>query len=164
MRFDEVFDVESLPESTSNDPLPAGEYPVEIERAEVKQTKAGTGSYISVMYRVIGEDRNNACIFGNLNIRNPNPKAEEIGRQQLGSLMRAIGVTRLQDTDEMIGRQLVVKINIKKDEEHGDRNEIKSWKPYGQSSAMPKKPTASQPQPSKASPPWVKPPVDETPF
>jgi hypothetical protein len=155
MKFDEIFDINELPESTNNEPLPAGEYPVVIERAEICETKAGTGKYLKLMYRVTGESFNNACVFGNLNIRNQNPKAESIGRQQLHGLMRAVGIAKMRDTDELIGRELKIKLVIKKDEEYGDRNEVKNWKPVGDS--VPKvavvKSTATA---GKATPPWAK--------
>jgi hypothetical protein len=51
-------------------------------------------------------------VFGNLNIKNPNPKAEEIGRQQLGNIMRAIGLTKVNDTDQLIGGDLSIKLKV----------------------------------------------------
>jgi hypothetical protein len=166
MRLENSFDINDLPQSTSNDPLPAGEYPVSIERVEVRATKAGNGSYLSIMYRVIGPNYTNACVFGNLNIVNQNAKAEEIGRQQLGSLMRSCGLVKLGDTDELIGRECIIRVAVKEDAQYGPRNEVKSFKSYGSSApavgrngqtASPRsvmhEAAASSQQPS---PPWVR--------
>ena len=153
-RFDEVFSTDELPERSSSDPIPAGNYPAEIKGADVKETKAGNGGkYISLDLAVIDGEFAGRRIFGNLNIRNPNPKAEEIGRAQLGELMRAVGLPKLQDSDQLIGCTLQVKVNIKKDEQYGDRNEIKSFKALG-----PKPPVQYTQQADKpsGSPPWVK--------
>ena len=103
------FDVSELPQASKDySVLPSGWYSTTISGAEVKETKAGTGEYIAIKYSITGPTHQGRVIFGNLNIKNPNPKAEEIGRQQLGDIMRAIGLARVTDTDQLIGGSLVI--------------------------------------------------------
>ena len=149
------FDVSDLPQpSKEYSPLPAGWYSATISGAEVKETKAGTGEYIAVKYSITGPTHQGRVIFGNLNIKNPSPKAEEIGRQQLGDLMRAIGLARVTDTDQLIGGSLVIKLNVKDDDKYGERNEVKDFKAViGAISVLP---TAAPAAPAKAAPPWAK--------
>lgn len=154
-----VANVAELPQGNTGDfsPLPDGWYAATVAGAEIKQTKAGTGSYISVRYDITGPTHQGRVVFGNLNISNPNPKAEEIGRQQLGDLMRAIGLDTVQDTDQLIGGQCQIKLAIRKSEEYGDSNDIRSWK-AGEGSRMPapaSAPAASQAT-AGAAPPWAK--------
>ena len=154
-----IANVQDLPQGNTGDfsPLPDGWYSVTVAGAELKQTKAGTGSYISVRYDVTGPTHQGRVVFGNLNISNPNPKAEEIGRQQLGDLMRAIGLDTVQDTDQLIGGQCQIKLVIRKSEEWGDSNDIKGWK-AGEGSRMPAPASApAAPQATAgAAPPWAK--------
>ncbi len=105
--LNEAFDVNELPQGTGGnfDPLPAGWYTVTITQAELKDTKAGNGQYIKLRYDVTGPTHQGRVVFGNLNIKNPNQKAEEIGRQQLGDIMRAIGLAKVTDTDQLIGNR-----------------------------------------------------------
>jgi hypothetical protein len=97
-------------------------------------------------------------VFGNLNIKNANPKAEEIGRQQLGDIMRAIGLAKVTDTDQLIGGQIAIKLEVKEDAQYGASNEVKGFKSVSGSAA----PAAAIPQvqsnsaPAKAAPPWAK--------
>lgn len=156
MKFDEIFDAQQLPQSQSFEPLPAGWYPVEIASAELRDTKAGTGKYMSVGYRVTGDAYGGRVVFGNINLRNPNPKAEEIGRQQLGDLMRAVGLARLTDTDELIGMVCQIKLAVRKDEQYGDSNDVKAHKAFGASA--PPAAAAAKPQQSsgRPAPPWAK--------
>jgi hypothetical protein len=157
-RFDEVFDVNEMPEGGSFDPLPAGWYPVEIVAAEIKDTKSGTGKYLSVSYQT----DSNRLVFGNLNIRNANSKAEEIARQQLGDLMRAVGLSRLQDSDQLIGLNLQIKLTIKEDPQYGARNEIKAFKALAGGPGIAKpQPTPVKAATAKAAPPWAKPQTAE---
>jgi len=158
-QLNEVFDVNSMPKSErSYEPLPAGWYNVTITGADLKQTKAGTGEYIAVRYDVAGPTHAGRVVFGNLNIKNPNPTAESIGRQQLGELMRAAGFAKVEDTDQLIGGQLQIKLDIRKSEQYGDSNDVKGFKSPASGSAMPTVASAAQaPAASaKASPPWVK--------
>jgi hypothetical protein len=151
------FDVSDLPESSKDfSPLPAGWYSATISGAEVKATKSGTGEYIAVKYSITGPSHEGRVIFGNLNIKNESAKAEEIGRQQLGEIMRAIGLARVTDSDQLIGGNLVIKLDVKADEKYGDRNEVKGFKAVvgaisGLPSAAPSAPTSA-----KAAPPWAK--------
>lgn len=159
--LDQEFDVNELPQSDKNfDPLPAGWYQAKINGAEIKTTKNGTGQYIAVRYDITGPSHQGRVVYGNLNIKNANPKAEEIGRQQLGELMRSIGLARVTDTDQLIGGDLQIKLAVKKDEEYGDKNEIKGFKAInGSQPPMPASaPAQSAPsQPAAASaPPWAK--------
>jgi len=134
--LNETYNASDLPESSSFDPVPAGTYTAVITEAELKQTKAGTGQYIKTRYDIIGPTHQGRVIYSNLNIRNPNPKAEEIGRQQLGELMRAIGLSSVSDTDQLIGGICQIKVSIKPtDGQYDVSNEVKGWRAIGGSSA-----------------------------
>jgi hypothetical protein len=113
-----------------------------------------------VRYDIIGPTHQGRVVFGNLNIKNANPKAEEIGRQQLGDLMRSIGLARVDDTDQLIGGNLQIKLSVRQDDNYGDSNEVKGFKAVVGGTM----PTASVPPefapqatPTSASvPPWAK--------
>jgi len=153
--LDQTFEADAMPVSDKfYEPLPAGWYTASITAAELKNTKAGTGQYIAIRYDIIGPTHQGRIVFGNLNIRNPNPKAEEIGRQQLGEVMRAIGIAKVQDTDELIGGQLSIKVDIRSSEQYGDQNEVKGFKAIAGST--PPAPVAKAAASGKAAPPWQK--------
>ena len=161
-QLNEVFEVSSLPVGNGGnyDPLPAGWYDTTISAAEVKPTKDGSGQYIKVKYQITGPTHSGRIVFGNINVRNASQKAEEIGRQQLGELMRALNIPRLTDTDQLIGGMLAIKLDIRAaTEQYAAQNEVRGFKAgNGMASDVPtfapsKPPTA----PSKgAAPPWAK--------
>ena len=161
--LNEEFNVNELPVGNNNfEPLPAGWYSATISQSELKDTKAGTGQYIKLRYDITGPTHQGRVVFGNLNIKNPNVKAEEIGRQQLGDIMRAIGLAKVTDTDQLIGGEIVIKLEIKQDETYGASNEVKGFKsasgsPAPAAAVIPakaKSPAAAAP--AKAAPPWAK--------
>jgi hypothetical protein len=118
-----------LPEGQNFDPIPEGWYTAQIKAAELKNTKANDGQYIAVQYTVTGPTHAGRVIFGNLNIKNRNSEAERIGMGQLGSVMGAIGLAKIEDTDQLIGGNLQIKVGMSKPQEgYEQRNEVKGWK------------------------------------
>lgn len=134
----ETFDVNTLPKSDMGnfDPLPAGEYGFTIKSAEVKDTKDGTGKYINCQLSITGPTHAGRVVFAKFNIRNKSAQAESIGRQQLGDMMRAIGLAAMQDTDQLIGGVGIVKLAVRNDPGYGAQNDCKAFKSAGAAPAM----------------------------
>ena len=162
--LNETFDVNELPQGNGNyEPLPPGWYHANITGAELKSTKAGNGQYIAVRYDITGPTHQGRVVFGNLNIKNPNPTAEEIGRQQLGEIMRAIGLAKVTDTDQLIGGSLQIKLEIRTQEGYEPSNDVKGYKatsgsvPTPAAASAPAQAAQAAPAASgKAAPPWAK--------
>lgn len=161
----QTFDANELPQGNGTyDTLPPGWYTATITAAELKPTKDGSGQYIKVRYDITGPTHQGRVVFGNLNIKNASAKAEEIGRQQLGELMRAIDLARVTDTDQLIGGVLQIKLGVRDATEQYDaQNEVKGFKAIAGSApafaAPAASPAASAPAaaaPAKATPPWAK--------
>lgn len=152
-----TYDVNDLPESTGYDPLPAGWYSATIADAEIRSTKSGTGQYIKLRYDITGPTMQGRVVFGNLNIQNASAKAEEIGRQQLGDIMRAIGLAKVTDTDQLIGGTLQIKVDVRPaSDQYPAQNEVKGFKSI-EGSALPSAAPAAKPAASsKTAPPWAK--------
>lgn len=157
--FDQPFNVNDMPEQEGGDfsPIPAGEYLVEIKSAEIKNTKAGNGQYINCRFDVVEGDFAKRVLFAIINIKNPSEVAEKIGRAQLGEIMRANSIATLQDTDQLIGATMIVRVVI--GEYNGEKkNEIKGYK-AASGSVMPAAKAKDAPaaqSTGKAAPPWAK--------
>lgn len=159
----ETFSTDDLPQSDRNyELIPEGWYSATITKAELGNTKSGTGQKIDVRYDITGPTHEGRVIFASLNIRNQSQKAEEIGRQQLGEVMRAIGLPKVEDTDQLIGGQLQIKIKIKKPSQNDiangyteDKNEVAGWKSVNGAAAIPAKAQTAQ-APAGNKPPWAK--------
>lgn len=161
--LEHAINLEDLPESTGNGefkPLPAGWYSATINTAKLEPTKDGTGQKIALRFDITGPTHQGRVVFGNLNIRNKSEKAEEIGRAQLGDIMRAIGLKQVSDTDQLIKGNLQIKLEIKEaSEQYAARNEIKAYKASGDAVPVGSVPTFAKPAEAKATgsaPPWAK--------
>lgn len=153
--------IQDLPESQSFEPIPEGWYQANIAGAELKQTKNGNGEYLAIRYDILGPQYQGRVIFGNVNLKNINSKAEEIGRRQLGDLMRACGLKNLQDSDQLLGHNVQIKVKVSEPRDGYDaQNQINGFKSLNES---PKPaPTVSQKTTPQTTPkaatkaPWAK--------
>jgi hypothetical protein len=159
------FIADEMPKGAGYDPLPAGWYTATITKADLVETQSRTGKYIKVRYDIVGPSHAGRVVFGNLNMSNENPKAEEIGRQQIGEICRAIGIAVLSDTDQLVGGNLDIKLSIRAaTEQYEAQNEVKGFRAVGGSSGasggIPKAAASSSKAPAaaggKAPPPWAK--------
>jgi hypothetical protein len=162
MRLDQPISAADHQSERSYELVPPGWYSARITDATVKATKAGTGKYVAVRYDIIGPTHEGRVVYGNLNVSNPNPTAEKIGREQLSDLMRAIGLGTLADTDQLIGGSCQIKVAVEVGEgAYKDRNEVKAWKVLdgAKKAAAPSAAPAAAPTEAAASrslPPWRK--------
>lgn len=121
-----------LPEDENTgdfEPLPAGWYSVKTTQAELKETSKGDGQYIKIRYDITGPTHEGRVVFGNLNISNPNDVAQRIGQQQLGQLMKAGKLDSIEDTDQLVGLDLEIKLKIQPAKgEYGPSNGITAFK------------------------------------
>jgi|GEM_PF-399952 len=168
--LEHAISLDDLPESTGDGefkPLPAGWYQATINKASLEPTKDGTGQKISIRYDITGPTHQGRVVFGNLNIKNKSEKAESIGRAQLGELMRALGLAKLSDTDQLIGGSLSIKLDIREartdaatGKTYEASNDVKGFRASGDampSSAVPSfsKPATAAPKAEGAAPPWA---------
>lgn len=160
--FDEPFNVNDMPVQEDRDfqPLPEGEYMVEIKTAEIKETKAGTGQYINLRMDVIEGKYIKRVLFSMLNIKSHSDVAEKIGRAQLGEIMRCNNIATLQDTDQLIGATMMANVAI--GEYKGQpKNEVKGYRSASGASPMlkaaaPIENSNTAPEATGKAPPWAK--------
>lgn len=147
-----------LPDSQSEfNLIPAGWYEAQIEKAELCQSKKG-GEYIKLMFSITGPTHANRKLFANLNVKNDNPKAEEIGRRSLGEIMRAIGISRMIDTDELINNTIEIKVSCRINNWQGEKKEENVIKAYRSLyyNAVPSEPAALPTTAASNKPLWMK--------
>jgi hypothetical protein len=96
----DLFDIDLTGVEASNDgggwtAFPSGEYRVMITKAEVKDTKAGTGKRLALELTVLSNDElNGRAHWEGLNIVNPNEVAQRIAHEHLAMLADAADLGR----------------------------------------------------------------------
>lgn len=139
---------EVQPQATGSFLWQPGTYLVEVEDAEVRDTKSGSGQYIRVVFAEVDGRRK---YYNNYNVHNANPKTESIAREQFAALHHAMGLPKVDDTDELIGRRVKLVIGVRKNSSTGeDENVVRAYEPAGD--AAPRAAAAASTKPSKM--PW----------
>ena len=109
-----VFKTDDHEEMGGFDALPAGWYGAEVIKSEVKQTRAKTGKYLSLQFKILDEEYEGRLIFCNLNLVNPNPQAVEIAQRELKSICVACGIDGdLDDSVDLHNIPIGIKLTIK---------------------------------------------------
>lgn len=157
------------------DAMPAGWYNVQIVGSEMKPTKDNLGQYMELTMQVLDGEHAGRKLFDRLNVVNNNPTAVEIAYKTLKSIYNAIGVARVNDSAELHGRPLKVKVKLRaKTAEYDATNEVQGYDsinsnhqpagvtaggvagapqgspPWAANSAAP----AAQQAPASGAPPW----------
>ena len=111
--------------------LPNGIYQLETTAAEIKDTANGNGKILKVTDTVIAPEAfKGRLLFSNINIENANAQAQEIGQRDLAMRCRALELTGIDDTDELLLCAFTAKIGLgkpSKDGQYPARAEIKRF-------------------------------------
>lgn len=114
-----VFNTNDHDEMGEFTPIPAGIYEAEIVKSELKDTRDKTGKYLSLQFKVLDEDTDDAkvngrLIFKNLNLVNKNQQAVEIAQRELKSICVACGVEgELEDSVDLHNIPMGIKVVVK---------------------------------------------------
>lgn len=114
------------------DPIPAGWQNAVIVDSEMKPSgpnaKDPNGQYMALTLQIIDGEHAGRKLFDNLNLVNVNPTATEIAFKTLKAIYNAIGVAKVDDSAQMHGIPLKVKVKLTRaTAEYAARNEIEGY-------------------------------------
>ena len=135
-------------EPASFEPLPAGKYVACIIESEMRATKSGTGQYLYLTFQVLDGEYKGRKVWARLNLKNPNPQAEQIARGQLSAICRAVGVLVPEYSLELHNLPLTITVKCVTRQDTGEvGNEVKGF------SRKDAAPAPTQPA-APSTPPW----------
>jgi len=167
--FGGTFDANSVPPQQSFEPIPTGWYKAMMIDSQVGPTKAGTGTKMSAEWQVIEGEYDGRKIFDNVNLANPNPKAQQIGQEQLSAICHATGALQVSDSTQLHNLPCLIRVKIRPASgEYDAGNEIKGYRhvnnpPRTMQNAAPAVPTPPAPQAPAPTPPAPQPAQQVTP-
>lgn len=138
-------------------PLPDGWYEAITSGSTEKENKSGQGHHINVTYTIVGENYAGRKVFGNFNVDNPKPTAQQIGLGELKRMMLAGGLEKISDVSDLDDLTLWIKVG--RDKKDAEKNVIKAFRSTAPD-AEPAKPiakAAAKPEPAASSVPARKP-------
>ena len=102
-----------------------------------KPTKAAGGLMYAFTFDVVEGDYTGRKLWHNANVKNASPKAEQIGREEIAAIQAATGCHGSPDLSGVFNVPMILTVGVKKDAEYGDKNVIKSFKPYAATGTSP---------------------------
>ena len=138
-------------DTTSRDAIPSGTYEAVVTASEMKATKNGLGMGINLTFEILSDGpAKGRKVFAWINYENQRPEAQRIGREELASLCKAVGVTELNDTVQLHNLPLLITVGL--DRNDPTKNVIKAYKAK---SAQTAQPAQKSPQAAGAAP-WAR--------
>ena len=102
------------PRDRSFELLPPSKFSAMVTNTELKDSRTPGGKILKVEYLITGPTHAGRKIFQNINVRNPNAQAEQIGQQELGDLKAAVGLTGVMtDTTQLHNIPLTIKLKVR---------------------------------------------------
>ena len=153
------FDASTVEPRADFTAIPAGKYLAAIIDSELKPTKAGSGSYLQLVFEILSGPQIGRKLWARLNLVNPNAQAVQIAQAELSSICRAVGVMAPNDSLELHNLPLMVTVACKKRSDTGEiTNEIKGYakKDAPQAPAPTPPPHTLNGKTDSKSPPWRK--------
>jgi hypothetical protein len=165
--LDEEFNPADVPEDDHTfEPIPAGDYQMQVIESDIKPTKAGTGEQLILTLEILDGPMAKRRIWDRLNIRNQNPDAQRIAQRSLADLCLALNISALRNTEELHFKPFVGKVTIKQDKtgQYGPQNVVRyksrGGQPPERAAAPASRPAAAKPAAAPAKPagnarPWA---------
>lgn len=97
------------PAVAGSEPLPIGEWPMQITGANIKPNNDNKGGALVFDVVIIGPEHTGQTGFYRLNLFNDNQKTVEIAQRQLSSLCHAVGIYEVTDATlgQFVGKQFI---------------------------------------------------------
>lgn len=158
--FPEDFNPNDVPEDDRNfEPLPAGDYAMQVIESDIKPTKSGSGDQLILTLEVLEGPHTNRRVWDRLNIRNQNADAQRIAQRSLADLCLAIGLNgSLRNSEDLHFKPFVGKVTIQADKkgEYGPQNRVR-YKPRGGQAPAARPATPAQSRPATQAAPAARP-------
>lgn len=112
------------------DCLPAGEYVAAIVKSERRESKKNPGNaFLNLEFDVMDGPLSGRKFWTMVNLWNSNQEAAEIAQREMNSICAAAGRLRINDSEELHGIPMRVKLKVTDDGQYGPQNRVVSYKP-----------------------------------
>jgi ribosomal protein S28E/S33 len=130
----ETFDATSVEPAQPRDNLPPGNYTAQVIESVMKETAKG-GQMLQLTLEIIDGPSKGRRVWDNLNIKNPNPTAQEIALRTLSAICLAIGKQHISDSEEIHFLPMTITVAVEVDnrdkelppDEQRRRNVVKGY-------------------------------------
>src|SRR5687768_5174178 len=93
--------------------IPVGKYNAAIVESTVDDNSSKNGKVLKLTWQVIEGSYAGSQVWQNINLTNPNAKAQEIGQRELAAIREATGRTHVKASEELHNIPCVLHVKIR---------------------------------------------------
>jgi hypothetical protein len=140
------FNATDIDPSDNFEPIPPGQYPVQIVHSEMRPTKRGDGQYLFVELEVLDGEHQGRRVFDRLNLQNPNQDTVAIAQRALSQIAHAVGVLDISDSEQLHFKPLLANVTVQPPKgDYSASNQVRGYRPLPVQVQAP--PPAAAPKP-----------------
>lgn len=125
-----AFDATTVNTDDQFDVIPPGDYLVQVVQSDLRATKKGDGQYIWLELDILDGQYSGRKLWDNVNIINPNAKAQEIGQKILAQICKATGLAAVTDSEQFHFKPMIAKVKVQPATDQYDAsNQVKAYRP-----------------------------------
>ena len=94
----------------SFDPIADGWYNAEITKSTYKENSKKTGHNANLTFNILEGKAKGRLMFVNLSLDNPSQETVQMAEKELATICRAIGVAGIEDTEDLHGKPMQIKV------------------------------------------------------
>mgnify|MGYP000176656780 CR=1 FL=1 len=98
--------------------IPKGDYILKVTKSDYTPNSKKDGHILKLVLEVQNKEHKGAKVFVNLNLDNKSEAAMEMANNELATICDAIGKASIKDTDELMGKLMICKVGLDKDEKN----------------------------------------------
>lgn len=155
--FQQPFDANTVKPQEDFEPLPAGWYNAKVINSEAKPTKDNKSGYLQLDLEVLDGEHKGRKVFDRLHLWNAGDTAAktcEIAQRQLSAYCHASGVFILQDSNQLHGIPIKIKLSLRQQEGFAPSNDVKAVKHIQDATPMAASPAFPAAPAARAEPPF----------
>lgn len=138
-------------EPSSYEQIPEGTYRAWVIESELRETKAGNGSYLNLKLEIIDGPMKGRTIYTMIMREHPKQKVVDIGNSQLADLCRATGVLAPKRSEDLHEKPLGIRV-VQKLSSYSGEMESKISRFLAEDKAVPASPSGGE---AKSKMPWA---------
>lgn len=116
-------------EAPSFEPIPKGEYPMQIIDSDVAENANKNGRNLKLVSEIISGPYQGRKIYSTLAFDNPSDMAVKIARGLISAICHAVGIPAIQDSSQLHNKPFLGKVGISKGRDgYDDSNDLKGAK------------------------------------
>jgi hypothetical protein len=121
------FDASKVPAHAAAALLQPGAYDARIIEADLRPVRSGDGRALQIAFELTTPQHAGRIVWARLHIETNNTHVQQIARQELAALCRAVGISTLTDTRELLGKHARITLGIRRRDDGDTTNVVRAY-------------------------------------